>query len=183
MTDQNSLVLRIADALTASGIPYLLAGSFASNYHGIPRSTKEEDFVLHLSGGVGRDFAARLGEEFEFDPQLSFETVTGTYRQLIRHRHSEFKFELFLLSQDPHDQQRFARRREEVLFGRKVWLLTPEDVIISKLRWVRTQDTDDVRNVLSVQRDRLDWPYIEHWCRLHGTFSRLEEIRRTVPEI
>ena len=49
-----------ADALTASGIAYLLAGSFSSNYYGIPRSTKDADFVVELRGGVGRDFMARL---------------------------------------------------------------------------------------------------------------------------
>ena len=108
---------------------------------------------------------------------------TGTYRQFIRHRKSPFKVELFLLSKDAHDQLRFARRREESVFGRKVCLLTAEDVIISKLRWARSKDRDDIRNVLAVQRERLDWPYLETWCRQHGTLALLEEIRRTVPDI
>jgi hypothetical protein len=183
VTPQDSLTLRVADALTASGIPYLLSGSFASNYHGIPRSTKDADFVIHLAGGVGAEFARRLEPDLELDPQLSFETVTGTYRQFIRHRKSAFKIEIFLLSPDAHDQDRFARRRGELLFGRKVWLLSPEDVIVSKLRWARNKDKDDIRNVLTVQRDRLDWPYIEKWCLTHGTLALLQEIRRTVPEI
>lgn len=181
MTAAESLTLQVVDAVTAAGIPYMLVGSFASNVHGIPRSTKDADFVIQLEGGVGAAFAARLGSEFILDPQLSFETVTGTYRQFIRHRKSPFKVELFLLSQDAHDQMRFARRREESVFGRKVWLLTAEDVIISKLRWARSKDRDDIRNVLAVQRERLDWPYLETWCRQHGTLALLEEIRRTIP--
>jgi hypothetical protein len=36
---------------------------------------------------------------------------------------------------------------------------------------------------MSVQRDKLDWPYIESWCDRHGTRSLLEEIRRTVPKV
>jgi hypothetical protein len=84
-------MVRVADALAASGIPYLLAGPFSSNYYGIPRSTKDADFVVELRGGVGRDFMARLGADFEADPQLSFETNTGTYRQLIQHKSSPFK--------------------------------------------------------------------------------------------
>ncbi len=183
MTPQDSLTLQVADALSACGIPYLLAGSFASNFYGIPRSTEDADFVLQLAGGVGADFAGKLGAGFEFDPQLSFETVTGTYRQYLRHVRTSFKIELFMLCKDPHDQERFGRRREQNLFGRKVWLLTAEDVVISKLRWARTKDKDDVRDVLSVQRDRLDWPYIEKWCREHATFDLLNEIRRSVPEI
>jgi hypothetical protein len=129
------------------------------------------------------DFAARLGDDFELDPQLSFETVTGTYRQYIRHKKKRFKIELFLLSHDPHDQERFKRRREQSLFGQSVWLLSPEDVVVSKLRWARGKDEEDVKNVITVQRGKLDWPYIEKWCREHGTLAKLDEIRRTVPEI
>ena len=69
--------------------------------------------------------------------------------------------ELFLLSQDPHDQSRFHRRRAVPLFGRHFWLPSPEDVIITKLRWARGKDKDDARDVMAVQRDKLDWPYIE----------------------
>ena len=52
-----------------------------------------------------------------------------------------------------------------------------------KLRWARTRDKDDVRAVIGVQRSKLDWAYIEGWCERHGTTARLEEIRRTVPEV
>jgi len=44
MTAQDSLTLQVADALVACGLPYLLAGSFASNYYGIPRSTQDAEF-------------------------------------------------------------------------------------------------------------------------------------------
>lgn len=183
MTAQESLTVRVVDALTASGIPYLLVGSFASNYYGIPRSTKDADFVIQMSGGVGVEFARLLGTDFRIDPQLSFETITGTYRQLVRHSRSTFKIELFLLSQDLHDQERFARRREERLFERKVWLLSPEDVIVSKLRWARGKDEDDIRNVMTVQGEKLDWNYVESWCQRHSTLASLQKIRRSVPKI
>ena len=176
-------MVRVADALTASGIPYLLAGSFSSNYYGIPRSTKDADFVVELRSGVGRDFLARLGADFEADPQLSFETNTGTYRQLLRHTGSPFKVELFLLSNDPHDQARFRRRVPVNAFGRQLWLPTPEDVIIMKVRWARSRDQDDVRGVIGVQGEKLDWPYIQDWCQRHGTLGLLEEIRRSVPKL
>jgi hypothetical protein len=183
MNPEASLTLRVSQALRDCEIPYLLAGSFASNFYGIPRSTKDADFVIHLDSGVGADFGARLGDDFELDPQLSFETVTGTYRQYVRHKKKKFKIELFLLSKDAHDQERFKRRREQELFGQRVWFLSPEDVIVSKLRWARGKDEEDLRNVIIVQRGKLDWPYIEKWSREHGTLAKLEKIRRTVSEI
>jgi hypothetical protein len=183
MISIESVTLRVAEALDVCGIPFLLAGAFSSNHYGIPRSTKDADFVLQLKSAVGDNFVRALGEPFDLDPQLSFETNTGTYRQLLKYRGSPFGVELFLLSNDPHDQERFSRRREVYLLGRKFWFPSPEDVIITKLRWARSKDKDDVRNVISVQRGKLDWPYIEKWCKEHGTIALLQEIRRSVPDI
>lgn len=183
MTAQDSLTLKVVDALNACQVPYLLASSFASNLYGIPRSTKDADFVLQHAGGVGGEFAANLGTEFDLDPQLSSETVTGTYRQHLRHVGTSFKIELFQLSADGHDQARFARRREHALFGRKVWFLSPEDVVVSKLRWARGKDEEDVKDVLTVQGGNLDMPYVESWCRRHGTIGALRRIQNIIQGI
>jgi hypothetical protein len=40
---------------------------------------------------------------------------------------------------------------------------------------------DDVRNVIAVQGQKLDWPYVEHWCALHGTTDVLDEVRQSIP--
>lgn len=183
MTVQDSYTLQVVDALEACGVPYLLSGSFASNVYGIPRSTRDADFVIQSSRGLDKDFEKKLGNDFKLDPRLSFETITGTYKQLVRRANTSFRIEIFLLSKDLHDQARFARRRQEDFFGRKVWLLSAEDSIISKLRWSRPKDEDDIRNIISTQGSKLDWPYVEKWCKQHGTLALLQEIRRTVPEI
>jgi len=180
MTAGESITLRVAQVLEACGIPFLLSGSFASNYYGIPRSTRDADFVLQSQRAVGPEFAEELGADFLLDPQLSFETNTGTFRQVLRHKKKTFKVELFLLSQDSHDQARFARRRAVQLFERRVWLPSAEDVIITKLRWARGKDKDDARDVMAVQRAGLDWPYVEEWCRQHGTLRLLQEIRASI---
>jgi hypothetical protein len=118
---------------------------------------------------------------------MSFETVTMTTRHLITIPALSFRIELFHLSDDPHDQERFRRRRAYILFGRSVSMPTPEDVVITKLRWTllgrRAKDQDDVRNILAVQGPSVDWGYIYHWCDQHGTRALLDEIRQSIPPI
>lgn len=179
----NDVMLLVADALNAARIPAMLVGSFSSNYHGIPRSTEDVDFVIQIEAARVAELAGRLGEPFEAEAQLTFETNTGTQKQEFRVKGTEFKVELFRLSDDLFDQTRFQRRQRVMVEGREVWFATAEDVIVMKLRWARPKDKDDVKSVISVQRGRLDWPYIESWCQRHGTLARLEEIRRTVPDI
>lgn len=94
---------------------------------------------------------------------------------------------LFHLTDDPHDQERFRRRRKESLLDREVFLTTPDDVIVTKLRWAglrnRSKDREDVRDVIAVQGDQLDWDYIHLWADRHGTRTLLDEIRRSIPPI
>jgi len=80
----DDVALRASEALGAAGVPFMLVGGFSSNYHGIPRSTKDADFVVQLSAPLSEAFARNLGPEFEAEPQLSFETNTGTQRQEFR---------------------------------------------------------------------------------------------------
>jgi hypothetical protein len=131
--------------------------------------------------------AARLGAEFSVDPQMSFEAITLTSRQTIVVREIPFKIELFHLSDDPYDQERFQRRRKIKLLDREVSLLTAEDVIITKLLWFkrgqRAKDGDDAQGVIAVQGARIDWPYVYSWCDRHGTRDALDELRRSLPDI
>jgi len=177
------VTLRVIDALNACGSPYMLVGSFSSNLYGIPRSTKDADFVLQLEGDLSQVFYQSLGSDFEMDPQLKFETNTGTCKQEMRFQGTPFTVELFRLSNDPFDQERFRRRVPVELFGRSTFVPTAEDVVVMKLRWSREKDQPDVKNVMSVQRGKLDWAYIEAWCERHGTRALMEKIRRSVPEI
>jgi hypothetical protein len=66
---------------------------------------------------------------------------------------------------------------------REAWIATAEDMIIQKVRWGRLKDLDDALNVLAVQGDKLDFAYIERWCRAHGTLEQLDELRRSIPPI
>ncbi|MBY0527876.1 MAG: hypothetical protein K2R98_31050 [Gemmataceae bacterium] len=179
--------LAVIDALEQLGVPYMVVGSFSSNVYGVARSTHDADFVIDLSGGSVQAIADRLGSSFRLDPQMSFETVTMTRRFNLAVVGSEFQIELFLLSDDPHDRQRFLRRQRRPLHGRAAFLPSAEDVIVTKLHWAvrarRGKDREDVRDMIAVQGNTLDWTYIYHWADQHGTRSLLDEIRQSLPPL
>jgi hypothetical protein len=186
MTSEEATVA-VIDALDALHIPYMLVGSFSSNYYGIGRSTKDADFVIQLGSESLSDLAKHLGAAFRLDPQMTFETITLTRRHVLDVVGIAFKIELFHLSDDPHDQERFRRRKRVKMLDHEINLPTVEDVIITKLRWAlqtkRGKDTDDVRAVLAVQGPNIDWPYVYGWCDQHGTHALLEEIRSSIPPL
>ncbi len=179
--ESERIALELIDVLQAMKIPYMIVGSLSSNAYGIARSTHDADFVVELGSASVNDIVERLGAGYTFDRQMSFESITGTLRYRIRHEQAAFTLELFLLSEDAHDRERFKRRRIEQVAERSVYLPTPEDVLITKLRWskrgARQKDVDDIRSVLRVQTAvNLDLPYIRNWCDQHDTRELFEKL-------
>lgn len=178
-------VVAVLDALDAAGVPYMIVGSLASNFHGIPRSTRDADFVVELPTGSLDRFDAALPPGLTLDRQGSFETVTGTTRYLTELTGSPFVCELFVRSDDAHDQERFLRRQRVRVLDRVAFVATAEDMIVTKLRWAdaahRSKDFDDIRNIVAVRGPELDWAYVRRWSVEHGTTALLEHIRGSIP--
>jgi len=173
----------VIDGLIALQVPFLLTGSHASNYYGIPRSSKDTDLLIDLRQRSITEIEQCLRDGYRLDRQVEFETMTGTLKNVIRIAGTEHTIELFRLGGDAFHQQRFRRRIKLLMCGREIWLPTAEDVIVQKLRWGRSKDLDDARDVLSVQGDALDWNYIHHWCALHNTLVKLDDLRKSLPKI
>lgn len=178
----------LLDALNRLNVDYMVVGSFSSNRYGVPRATQDADILVSLLAADRDRLFAALPKEFQIDPQVGFEMITGTWRQLVRLPTIPFTIELFELSSDPYDQVRFERRRKLTLLSRDAWLPSAEDVIVQKLRWCknanRGKDFDDVVSVLGVQGAKvLDWSYLEKWCRIHGSWDLLQEAKLIAADV
>jgi hypothetical protein len=178
----DEIPLRVIDVLNEHNIPYMLVGSLSTNFHSIPRSTQDADIVIQSSLVEAARLIATRCPELQLDPQFGFESVTGTKKLVLRAPAQDFVVELFGLSDDPHDQERFRRRRQADWENRKAWIASAEDAVITKIRWGhqagRRKDLVDVSAVIAFQGETLDWPYIEGWCDRHGSRKLLEQIRQ-----
>jgi hypothetical protein len=177
-------VLSVIRALEELNAEYLVSGSFASNFWGRARSTRDVDIVIRMESLDLSAFFDKLGDEFEVDAQMQFEGVTGTQRYVVTHRQTRFQAELFILTDDAFDRSRFARRAPVSLEGVPTDFATAEDVVVQKLLWLQRTQADkhreDVRAVLAVQGQSLDWDYIHRWTDEHGTRALLDEILRSI---
>lgn len=180
----NEAAATVVRALHQAAVPFMLVGSFSRNFYAFPRSTNDADIVIHGELAQLEHALSLLPVGISIDPQTSFEAVTGTRRTILCVAHSAFKIELFSLSDDPHDQERFKRRIAVETEAFRCFLPTAEDVVIQKLRWSlnarRAKDYEDARDVIAVQGRALDFKYIRDWADRHGTRGLFEEIYRSV---
>ena len=188
--DEVGVVVAIINALNSAGIPFMLVGSLSSNAYGIPRSTKDADLVIQLGNFPLGKLMSFLPREFRLEPQIGFETITSTTRSRVYYDRlpNPFTIELFDLSDDSHDQLRFSNRRETSWGGARAYIPRAEDVVITKLRWAlagksREKDIEDAKNVLAVQKGKLDLEYIRCWCDTHGSLQLLDQLIEMVGNV
>jgi hypothetical protein len=171
----------VLDACEAEKIEHMLTGAFAHGLYGIPRSTKDVDIVISVLDENAFDgISTRLSAILAFESQFQFDTMTWG-RRLVGKSVTKppFKVELFELFDDPFVQSQFSRRRmiRSKQLQREVWVPTPEDVIVQKIRWARSKDLEDARDVMAVQgHENLDMNYIRMWCESHGHLDRFKHV-------
>ena len=78
---------------------------------------------------------------------------------------SGFKADFVVLKSDAFRQNEFARKVPMEFFGKTIYVVSPEDLIISKLIWIQELQSAiqmaDIRNL--VVSDNLDWENINLW--------------------
>ncbi len=172
-------LLRLLKVFDRLEIPYMIGGSSASSVHGLDADNWRRRYRsqcrrkcsgtgCRASGGILHRRAA--GSCCPWESSRSFNVI---------HYRSSYKFDIFPLTGDRYQQVQFGRRRYEtssVFTGEPLELAvsSPEDVILSKLRWFRQggevseQQWNDVLGVIAAQRERLDLPYLGEWAQYLG---------------
>lgn len=181
MLKSELIVKRVLASLNEHGHSFMLVGSYATNLYCVPRGTQDIDLVVESKFVTAAQEIAAAHDDIHLDRQLGFESVTATKRVLLTADDTDFKVEVFELSNEAHDRSRFSRRLPVTLYDEQAWVATPEDTIVTKINWAvktgRGKDRDDAQNVMAAQHETLDWPYIEEWCGVHGTLEKLHELR------
>ncbi|MBI4484920.1 MAG: nucleotidyl transferase AbiEii/AbiGii toxin family protein [Acidobacteria bacterium] len=153
MTDQFSILKLVAGRLESAGIPYMLTGSIAAGYYAQPRMTRDIDVVIE----VVPDDAERLATVFAADFAVSVDAIRAAIsrRGLFNLIHVEAvtKVDFVVRKDAPYRIEEFRRRRRVEIGGHPFWIVSPEDLVLSKLAWAKTSRSElqlrDVRQLLA----------------------------------
>ncbi len=180
--DPRRLLAQVARILDQSGIAYAVTGGVAVFVWGKPRFTADIDIVVQLKA-ESVDHLARVLRSLSEASYVSEEMM----RHALAHK-GEFNFidgasgvkvDFWVLGDDPFEKSQLSRRIRRKVAGEKVFFVSPEDLILSKLRWYEesgsSRQLEDVESVLKIQK-KLDVRYIRRWARVHGTSTLLEPL-------
>lgn len=150
--------------LDRAAIAYMLTGSVAMSVYAEPRMTRDIDIVVELAAGD----AHRVVELFSPEYYVSDEAVRAAIvaRSLfnIFNLSKLIKVDLIVRNDEEFQRHEFARRQRHELGGSSAWVISKEDLILSKLVWAApTGSTFQLRDVRKLLASGADEAYLHHW--------------------
>jgi hypothetical protein len=166
LTEELTVLFEVVHRLDALGTPYMLTGSMAANVYASPRMTRDLDLVV----AIAPDTVERLPEAFPPDcyylsPEAARAAVDNTTCFNLIHLATMLKIDIMVRKAGEYRLLEFSRRQLHTIEGQPVWVVSKEDLILSKLEWARESLSDrqlaDVRNLLATGCDQ---QYLQQWA-------------------
>lgn len=164
----------VVDVLDRLGVRYQIGGSVASSAYGMARATMDVDLIADLRERDVAPLVQALQSDYFVAAEAAREAVRRRTSFNLIHQATMLKVDVFLPENRPYDEVALGRARSETLVdepgARTFRIATPEDVVLAKLSWYRlggeVSETQwrDVIGVLRVQREALDFAYLEEWA-------------------
>lgn len=160
-------------------IPYVLTGGVAVSFWGFPRTTHDIDIIIEINASE----IERIVDVFKKDFYISRESMKemleyGTSFNII-HFKTGLKVDFWPVDRkDPYRISEFKRALKKKIFDKKISIISPEDLILTKLQWYResesTRHLEDIESIFKVSK--LDLDYIKKWAKIHSTIEVLNEL-------
>ncbi|MDC4203122.1 MAG: hypothetical protein MPW14_15410 [Candidatus Manganitrophus sp.] len=171
MTNEQDVLKIVIKRLESIGIRYMVTGSVAANFYITPRMTRDTDIVIEVEEHDAERLFSLFSDEFYIDLDMIKDAIRRKSIFNIIHRDGIVKIDFIIRKESEYRKLEFERKRSILFEGLSINVVSPEDLILSKLDWARDSLSEmqirDVKNLMKTIPD-LDRQYIESWVKKLG---------------
>ena len=164
MTEELQTLRDITARLEGAGIEYMLTGSVALNCYTQPRMTRDIDLVVAFFLKDAARIEAVLGTDYYVSAEAARDAVLHQSCFNAIHQGSLLKVDFMVRKNEEYRRHEFTRRVRLHVEEFDVWVVSKEDLILSKLDWARDSHSErqlsDVENLIATG---CDMEYLRAW--------------------
>lgn len=160
----------ICGKLEAQNISYMITGGSAVGFWGQIRTTMDIDIVIRIYVKDVDNFLNTVKKEAYVDIEEAKKSVLEKKMFNIIHNKMCFKIDIIPLDENnEYEVEKFNNKIKITLKNREIFVIAPEDLIISKLLWSKIsggseRQIKDCESIYKLNIDDLDLKYIEKWA-------------------
>lgn len=176
--DLVSLLKIVVNRLEKAGIPYMITGGFALNFWGHPRTTHDIDIVIEAKKEDKEKIINLFKDDFYVSKEAVEDAIEHQFTFNILHLKSGAKVDVWLVKKDPFRILEFKRKLKKKFFNKEFFIISPEDLILSKLLWYKegesSRQLEDIKSIL--QTSKINLNYIKSWAEKQSTIEILNKV-------
>lgn len=180
MDEQLGFLKLVVSRLDAAGIQYMITGSMAMAIYSQPRMTRDIDLVAELNPIDVDRLVGLFRKDCYIDGEAVKDAITGNSMFNVIHKEWAAKADFIVRKNEKYRKIEFGRRRKVTLDQVEVWVVSVEDLILSKLVWRRESRSElqlaDVRQLIA-SIPELDWEHLIKWGKELGVAETLMEAK------
>ncbi|MDP2208963.1 MAG: hypothetical protein Q8K98_09360 [Bacteroidota bacterium] len=127
--------------------------------------TRDIDIVIELGEGMTEKFISLFPDSYYDKATIKDAIKTEGMFNIIDHQ-TGFKIDFIIRKNNEYHNLAFNRRKRIKEFDTWIWVISIEDLIISKINWIQEYQSDrqifDIQNLLL--NTEKDTEYIKKWC-------------------
>ena len=181
MTEEFEVLKQVCQDLERAEFPYMITGSTAANFYAVPRMTRDIDIVIEIKRNDVERFLGIFKDKFYMDRDMVLEAIEKEHMFNVVHNELVIKVDFIVRKDSPYRAMEFQRRRHVRMSGVSLWVVAPEDLILSKLFWAKDSQSEmqlkDVANLLHTLKD-LDRAYLEKWAGSLGVQGMYDKAKK-----
>lgn len=177
MKTELDILRDVSQRLDSVGIAFMVTGSVAMNYYAQPRMTRDIDVVMALKNADVETMMNLFSQDYYIDREAMVRAIAKQSIFNLIHQDSVIKVDGIVRKDDPYRQEEFARKQRVKIGDFQTWIVSLEDLILSKLYWARDSRSElqlrDVHNLLLLDCDH---DYLRSRSKTLGVEPLLEEL-------
>ena len=176
-TEQTDVLGDFTSRLDKIGVEYMLTGSMALVHYAMPRTTVDIDVVVNILPETVEQFIGEFQDDYYIPVERARKAVAERKMFNLLNHQTILKIDCVILKKTEYEQNAFARRLRVNYAGDfEVWIISREDLILSKLNWAkRTKSERQLLDVASILRNGYDEDYVNLWVKKLCVEELLEE--------
>ena len=163
MVNEFEILKDVTCKLSANNFAYMLSGSTAMNYYVQPRMTRDIDIIVEISE------PEKFFNLFKEDYYINLNSIKAAVKEEqsfnIIHNGELVKVDFIIRKNSAYRKKEFERRVKLKLEDFEIFIVSIEDLIISKVIWAQDSNSEmQNRDIEMLLKEKVDLDYMSTWA-------------------